>query len=207
MLRVQGTPEWKLRRRGKITASRIFDIVNVSKRDGRPLAAYHTYLEELAQERATGIITERGSSGPMRDGVRKEPTARFLYALENDVDIEEVEFIDHPEIANAGCSPDGIIRHRRKIIEIKCPTTKTFLEYVENKKVKPEYICQIGWQFACMPEIETCDYVVYCDEMPPGQRLITKTILRDRAMIHEFEKRVIAFDALVEARAAQIRGD
>ena len=43
-------------------------------------------------------------------GIECEPEARFAYAIEQGVEIEEVGFIAHPTIEMAGASPDGLGR-------------------------------------------------------------------------------------------------
>jgi exodeoxyribonuclease (lambda-induced) len=204
MERVQGHDQWKERRRGKITASRLHDIVAV-KRNGEPTAAYEKYLEQLALERMTGTVEPTYQSGPMADGTRKEPIARTLYSLLSGYDVEEIEFIDHPTIANAGASPDGLIRPEKKFIEIKCPTLSTFAAYKNTEKIPDNYLCQIGWLFACIPEMETCDYVVYTDLVAYQDRLIIKTVNRKAKFVAELEKRVREFDERVEQRISDLQ--
>ena len=204
MERVQGHQGWKERRRGKITASRLFDIVAI-KKNGDPTAAFEKYLEQLAQERATGEIHDSYQSAAMADGTRKEPIARTLYSLLADEQVEQIEFIDHPTIPNAGASPDGLITPKRKFIEIKCPTLPTFVTYQKDGKIPPNYLCQIGWLFACQPEMETCDYVVYSDMVSFDERLIIKTVNRKQKFVDELEQKVREFDERVERKAQDIR--
>ncbi len=204
MERVQGHQRWKNRRRGKITASRLYDIVAI-KRNGEPTAAFERYLEQLAQERATGEIQDSFQSAAMADGTRKEPIARTLYSFLEETEIEQVEFIDHPTILNAGASPDGLIRAKKKFIEIKCPTLPTFVAFQENGKIKPEYLCQMGWLFSCLPEMETCDYIVYSDMVHFAERLIVTPVKRNQKFVDELEQKVREFDERVEARAENIR--
>lgn len=202
--RVQGHVGWKMRRLGKSTASHAHDIVAVNRK-GEPLAAYEKYLDRLAKERATGVLQDDFTSFAMEEGTRKEPICRARYSLETGYDVEEIEFIDHPTVPNSGASPDGIIRSINKFIEIKCPTLKTFLSYKETQTPPPAHICQIGWQFACMPEMKTCDYVVYSDEAPDEEHILIKTIHRNDKFVSELEKRFREFDVLVEQRAEGLR--
>ena len=204
--RIQGTRAWKMRRCGKATGSRIYDIV-ATKRNGEPTAAYGKYLEQLAVERATGVIEDGFVSQAMADGTRKEPEARTLYAFETGQDVEEIEFIDHPSIPNAGASPDGIMRSSRKFIEIKCPLLTTFVSYRNSGEIPPNYLCQIGWLFACMPEMESCDYVVYSDDVAYAERLMIKTVPRRAKFIATLEAKVMEFNAKVDERADAIRSE
>jgi hypothetical protein len=206
MDRIQGTDRWKARRLGKATASRIYDIV-ATKRDGKPTAARENYLRQLAEERVTGEPAKAYITQAMADGTRKEPHARTLYSLVTDRDVGEIEFIDHPTIANSGASPDGLILAERKFLEIKCPLLSTFLAYRESKDITPAHLCQIGWQFACQPEMETCDYVVYSDEVGYDERMFIRTVKRNDKFVAELERQVGQFLEEVDAAATALAAD
>ena len=117
---LQGTPEWFEQRRGKVTASRIADLMAKTK------SGYSTsrqnYLMQLLCERLTGKVEEGYKSTAMQRGNDLEAEARNWYQLETGESVEEVSFIDHPEINFAGASPDGLVG-AEGLIEIKCPNT------------------------------------------------------------------------------------
>ena len=153
----QGTLEWKMSRLGKATASRIFEIVDVDAR-GAYKASRVNLLNELSMEIITNEPTEKFVNSFMAEGTRQEPIARVAYMLEHDVDVEEVDLIDHPTIPRSGASPDGLV-DPDGFVEIKCRQMKYHIEFLTEPKIPPNYLCQIGWQFACMPERQWCDYV------------------------------------------------
>ena len=75
----QRSPEWFLARLGKVTASRVADIVAKTK------AGYSTsrenYAVELALQRITGNIPESYLNAAMQWGTEKEPEARAMYEM------------------------------------------------------------------------------------------------------------------------------
>jgi hypothetical protein len=187
-----GNPNWHARRLGKVTASRVFSIVDTDK-SGKPKAAYDNLMHELAIERITNTPTPVFVNLYMADGTRQEPIARVTYELEHGVDVEQVQFVDHPTIEMSGASPDGLVE-LDGLIEIKAPQPKTFTEYMLNDRIPPEYNTQIHWQFACMPERKWCDFVAFCDKMPPELRMHVKRILRDDSYVEKLERAVREFN-------------
>src|SRR6187431_2750418 len=77
----QGSQEWLEIRCGRVTASRVRDIVATTKSGGYS-AGRENYLAELVYENLTGVPNDdQYVSAAMEDGTRREPTARFAYAL------------------------------------------------------------------------------------------------------------------------------
>ena len=122
----QGSQEWKQARCGRVTASRVHDIVAVT-RSGGYTSGRKNYLAELVTERLTGQPAPSYQSAAMAYGIECEPEARFAYALAMGVEVEEVGFVPHPTIEMAGCSPDGLLR-TNGLLEIKCPNSATHIE-------------------------------------------------------------------------------
>ena len=106
----QGTPEWHQLRLGKVTASRVADIL-AQTRNG-PSASRQNYLIELALQRSTGIIQESFTNSAMEWGTATEPQARVAYEVATNNFVDQVAFIDHPSISWFGCSPDGLVSDR-----------------------------------------------------------------------------------------------
>ena len=114
----QGTIEWKLLRCGKISASRISDILAKGRGDA-PSATRESYMYDLAVERLTGMPTESFTSSAMQWGVDNEPLARAAYEIKTNKFVSQVPFVFHPNIPNSGCSPDGLVDDDLGLIEIK----------------------------------------------------------------------------------------
>jgi len=102
----QGSEEWQAIRAGKVTASKITDIMAKLK-SGKPSAGRTTYMGQLIAERLTGVKLDSFSNAAMQWGVETEPQARAAYEFLNDVEVKQFAFVDHPTIEFAGMSPDG----------------------------------------------------------------------------------------------------
>jgi len=187
----QGTLEWKMERVGKATASRINTIIERNAKGGF-YADRGNYAFELAVERITGVPTEVIPNAFMQWGTAKEPEAREAYAATTFDEILQVGFIPHPTINDAGASPDGLVGPDG-LLEIKCPQTKTHVATILSGKVPDQYLPQIGWQFACMPERNWCDFVSYDPRMPEKGRLKVIRVERDPMYVATLEEQVRRF--------------
>ena len=186
----QRTPEWFAERLGKITASRIADVVGKTK-SGSYGAARKNYMAELLCQRLTGQQEEKFTSTAMQHGTDTEPAARAMYMLETGTDVTETGFIPHPVIAMSGASPDGLVGEDG-LIEIKCPNTATHLEFLQSRKPKHEYLLQMQWQMACTGR-QWCDFVSYDDRLPEKLAYRCIRIPRDDKLIAELEEEAVKF--------------
>ena len=158
----QRTDEWKAQRLGKVTASRIVDILPGAK--GNYLASRRNYMAELICERLTGQPTEHFISPAMQWGIDTEPLARSAYEVQKDVMVEEAGFIDHPSISDFGGSPDGLVG-RDGGIEIKCPNTATHIDTLLGAKIDRAYFYQMHALMMCTGRI-WWDYFSYDPRLP-----------------------------------------
>jgi len=187
---IQGSEEWLRARIGKVTASRVHDIV-ATTRSGGFTAGRKNYLAELVTERLTGEPAPKFVSAAMANGTECEPEARAAYSFHADVDVEEVGFVEHPTIANAGCSPDGLVGGDG-LIEIKCPNTATHLETLLHGKIDVEYIHQMQFQLACTGR-KWCDFVSYDKRLPEPMRLYVRRVMHDEIIIAKLELKTNLF--------------
>ncbi|WP_455012158.1 lambda exonuclease family protein [Haemophilus parahaemolyticus] len=197
---LQGTPEWFEQRRGKVTASRIADLMAKTK------SGYSTsrqnYLMQLLCERLTGKIEEGYKSAAMQRGNDLEAEARNWYQLETGESVEEVSFIDHPKINFAGASPDGLVG-AEGLIEIKCPNTATHIETLRKKEPIDRYYKQMQWQMAVTGR-KWCDFVSFDNRLPDNLAYFCKRIPRDEAVIQEIEQEVQAFLLELDVTMAEL---
>ena len=101
---VQGSESWFKARMGKISASRIADLMKKTKYGE---STYKTRLRmELAIERITGKSTNTFMNQAMHDGVEREPDARTLFEAMTGKEVALCGSFDHPEIVNTSASPD-----------------------------------------------------------------------------------------------------
>ena len=190
----QYSDEWFAARIGKVTASRICDVI--AKTKSGPSASRGNYLAELVSERLTGKAADRFISGPMQWGTDIEPLAREAYAQTMDVDVVDPGFVEHLKIPMSGASPDGFIG-LSGLLEIKCPNTATHVQTLLSDAVPSKYIPQIQWQMACTGR-EWCDFVSFDPRLPEDTNLFVRRVERDVAYISELEHAVRAFLAEVD---------
>jgi len=198
----QGSPEWFQMRLGKVTASRVADILAKTKTG--PSASRQNYLIELAIQRTTGIIQESYSNSAMEWGVQNEGNARVLYEITTNNFVDKVAFIDHPSIKWFGCSPDGLVSDRG-LLEIKCPNSATHWEYFKSKKPPQKYFIQMQAQIAVTNK-DWCDFVSFDPRMPDRSQLLIVRVDRDEAFIAEMEAEIKKFLDEVEVEVNLMKG-
>jgi putative phage-type endonuclease len=177
----QGSEEWFAARLGKVTASRVADVMaKTAKKEYA--AARQNYLAELLCERLTGKREDKFVNSAMARGTEKEPEARALYMLNSGELVEEAGFVVHPEMPTEfGISPDGLVGDDG-LLEIKCPNTWTHIQTIETGEPKKEYFIQMQAQMACTGR-KWCDFVSFDDRLPPEFAYFKKRIPRDDAFI------------------------
>jgi len=203
---IQGSDEWRRARLGKVTASRVADVIAKTKSGWG--ASRKNYLAELVAERLTGVPAESYVNAAMQWGTDNEPQARAAYRFFKDADVEEVGFVIHPKIVQSGASPDGLVA-ADGLVEIKCPGTATHIDTLLNKEIAGKYITQIQWQMACTSRAWT-DFVSFDPRMPEHLRLFVKRVARDDRYIADLESMVREFlaelDKTIEALGGEPRG-
>src|SRR5688572_5361634 len=105
----QGSPQWKAKRCGRVTASRIGDGVMAKVKSGAPSAGVATYIGQLVAERLTGVVVDGFKSAAMEFGSATEAQAREAYEFYHDCVVAPIDFVPHPTIAMSGASPDGLL--------------------------------------------------------------------------------------------------
>lgn len=191
---IQGSPEWFASRLGKVTASRLADVV--AKLKTGEAASRAGYRAELVAERLTGKQAESFSNSAMKWGTDCEPLARAAYEAETGVFVTETGMIDHPVISMAGASPDGLVGAKGQV-EIKCPETKNHIDTILSGKAPAKYIPQMQWQMACTGRA-WCDFISFDPRMPAEMQLFAVRVLRDDDLIAAYEAEVIKFLAEVD---------
>jgi len=196
----QGTNEWHLLRLGKVTASRITDVL--SKGKSGESAGRKNYRMELVVQRLTGLPGESFTSAAMEHGVLTEPKARFAYEAEKQQFVEQVAFVDHPSIKWFGCSPDGLVNDG--LIEIKCPNSTTHIEYLTDQKPPAKYIPQMQCQMAVTGR-QWCDFVSFDLRMPDGLDFFVVRLERDQEYIEAMEAEVKKFLSEVDEMFTKLK--
>lgn len=186
---IQGSPEWFAQRLGRVTASRLVDVL--AKVKSGEAAARANYRAELVAERLTGKAQEGFTNAAMKWGTECEPLARAAYEAEFGLLVEECGMVPHPSIEMAGASPDGLVSVDG-LIEIKCPETKTHIDTLMSKAAPSKYIPQMQWQLACTGRAWV-DFVSFDPRMPSDLQMFVCRVLRDDNLIAEYEAEVRRF--------------
>jgi putative phage-type endonuclease len=197
----QRTADWYAQRVGKVTASRIADVVAKTKTGWG--ASRDNYMADLIAERLTGQTAERYTNAAMQWGTDKEPEAVAAYEFLKDCETSEVGFIQHPTIEMSGASPDRRVSVDG-LVEFKCPNTATHIDTILSGSIAGKYILQMQWQMAC-DNRKWCDYVSFDPRMPANLQLFVKRVDRDNPMIADLEKDVIKFLGELEFKIEELK--
>ncbi len=183
----QGTQDWLDIRLGRVTASRIADVIAKTK------SGYSTsrknYMDELVKERF-GVRPEPFTNAAMQWGTEQEPFARMEYEARSGNLVLEVGFVHHPTIKMAGASPDGIIGEG--LLEIKNPNTSTHFDYLISGEVPEKYKPQMAFQ-CCCTGCHWVDFVSFDSRAPKGLEYFCVRYTPEKEYMEYIEQEVIKF--------------
>jgi putative phage-type endonuclease len=196
----QGTEEWFNIRIGKVTASRVADVLAKTK------TGYSTtrdnYMAQLVCERLTGQKGESFTNAAIQHGIETEAYARAAYEALKDVLVDEVGFVSHPTIEMSGASPDGLVGEDG-LIEIKCPNTATHIETLLSESVPNKYYTQMQFQLACTGR-KWCDFVSFDNRLPKELQVFVKRVPRDDVYIRLIEDEIVKFLGELDTKINQL---
>ena len=185
----QRSDAWFTARLGKVTASRVADVI--AKTKSGYSASRDNYMAQLICERLTGQQGESFTNSAIQHGIDCEPLARSAFEAYADVMVEEVGFVPHPRIRDSGASPDGLVG-LFGMLEIKCPNTATHIDTLLTQTVPGKYITQMQWQMRCC-ERKWCDFVSFDPRLPQDLQLFIKRVDFDSVYVAMLEKEVNSF--------------
>lgn len=197
----QRSPEWYAARLGKVTASRVADLMAKTK------SGYSTsranYMAELICERLTGQPTEGYTNSAMQWGIDTEPRAKAAYSFTLGEPIVECAFAVHDKIPSFGASPDGLVGDDG-LLEIKCPNSATHIETLLRGGVEGKYFTQMQAQLACTGR-KWCDFVSFDPRLPAEMQIFLKRIERDDAFIEIMEGEITSFLGELDGKVSNLR--
>ena len=197
----QRSEAWFAARIGKVTASRVADVMAATK--SGPGAARKNYMAELVAERLTGTQGERFTNAAMQWGTDWEPQARIAYEFMAGCTVQEVGFVDHPTIPMFGASPDGLVGGDG-LVEIKCPNTATHIETLLGATIDRKYVLQMHTQMICTGRA-WCDFVSYDPRLPAEMQILIQRVPRDATLVAEIETAVSGFLAELDTTVCRLR--
>jgi putative phage-type endonuclease len=196
----QNTPEWHAARCGKVTASRVADVVRRTK--SGVSASRNTYAGELVAERLSGFQAESFTSAAMQWGKDQEAAALAAYGFVYGVTVRRVGFVLHPTLDWSGCSPDGLVADDG-LVQIKAPNSATHIATLLGAPIDPDYLKQMQWEMRCTGR-QWCDFGSYDPRLPGEMQLHVRRVARDPVMIAELEAQVIEFLEEVSATVEKL---
>lgn len=145
--------EWMSARRGKITGSRLKDIV-VKRGTGKKLGYYELIAERLATE-------PEEDETPMDRGVRLEAEAieRFKKETGKKVNTDLVIW-EREDNLSIAVSPDGFIG-KTEAVEVKCLSSAKHIEVWLTQQIPDEYEFQVLQYFIVNDSLKTLNVVFY----------------------------------------------
>lgn len=200
---IQGSEEWHSARLGKVTASKLIDVLTKGKGEAESLTRAK-YRMDLACEMLSSTRAESFTNDAMARGTELEPIARMFYEVKFNLAVKEVGFINHPTVPMSGASPDGLVGEDG-LIEIKCPNKNTHGNTILTGDIPAKYMSQMQWQMACTGRA-WCDYVSFCPEMLFDLQMYVKRVPRDEEFIAKAEIAVVKFLEEVIQIINQIKG-
>lgn len=153
----QGSPEWKNARLGKVTGTRLKDVM------GTPTAR-DNLLNELIAEQLTEQYEDIRVNDAMQRGTDEEPFAIKAYEKKFKCKTESVGFCISDEFDWLALSPDALRKKGKKYIagaEVKSPMSKTVVKYLRKGGVPKEYHWQVVNYFLVCDELQELDFIIY----------------------------------------------
>lgn len=150
---------WLAERCGKLTASDMGDATSFKKRGGEPTQARIDLMVAIIGERLTGRTKRTFVTPAMEWGLETELAAKDAYMKKTGAQIRPSGFYNHAHIPFCGATPDGELAPDG-LIELKCPTTETFIKWRMSGVVPEEHKPQMLLQLACTRRnwVEFCAY-------------------------------------------------
>lgn len=187
----QGTDEWLSVRKGKFTASEIHRLMGI-KGMGKTGESY--VIEKVTEE--LGGTLPHVETFAMQHGTMTEPFARNHFEGAMKCEVKTQPFFIADWCKDAGCSPDGIIEEKNKMIEIKCPLDPTnhirhmmIANAQELKEQKPEYYWQIQMSLA-VTDCISCYFISYHEDFEDKLKMMVLNILPNKTDIELLKTRI-----------------
>ncbi|WP_442256115.1 lambda exonuclease family protein [Stenotrophomonas maltophilia group sp. RY12688] len=209
----QRSDEWFAARAGRITASRMNDVMVERERgefksgprkgQQKPQPkALTDYAHQLAAERLTLRPRKQVKAAALAWGQTVEPAAVAAYQAETGVIVTPAEFILHPKYDFIGASPDFLVGDDGGG-EIKSPeSSEVHLETLLTG-LPPEHIEQIQGGLWVTGR-QWWDFVSFHPDFPESHRIYIQRVPRDDEYIERLESACLQMEADVQAILAQL---
>lgn len=209
----QRSEQWFAERAGKITASRMSDVMlerdrepfKSGPRKGQPKPppkALTDYAYQLAAERLTGRPRKQVKAAALQWGQDIEPAAVAAYQAETGELVELSGFVQHPAHAFIGASPDFLVADDGGG-EIKSPESSEVHLETLLCGLPDEHIEQIQGGLWVTGR-QWWDFVSYHPDFPADLRIYIQRVPRDDSYIEKLEAACLQMEADVQAILTQL---
>lgn len=200
----QGSMEWLTNRAGRVTASRVADVLDRTAK-GLPTAKRTAYLWQVVEETLTGRPAPCFVNAAMQWGTDTEPFANAAYLDETGFICTTAGLIVSDEVDRLAYSPDGLIGEDG-LLEIKCPATSTHLQRLREGVVPDAYKPQMATGMLVTGRA-WCDFYDYDPRLPLEFQSFRVRYTREDAkdLIETIKTEVPAFLAEVDQILEDLR--
>ncbi len=162
---VGGKEAWMNWRLGKITGSRLKDIISI--KGPRKTTSYALVAESFIGSAALAEDEERGEN-PMDRGTRLEKDAieRFRHETGKKVDDTLIGW-ERNDDGRIAISPDGVIG-KTGAVEVKCLSAARHIEAIITKKIPKDYEYQALQYLIVNEGLKSLFFVMYDPRFPKG---------------------------------------
>lgn len=190
----QWTIEWLQVRSGKITGTRLADVLPNYGKNGETQASKKkrkNLIYELIAEKLASL-PEVYQSFWMERGKEMEEIVKKIYGEK----IENVGFVSRTDVDWLGISPDWLIRDENgkitRAVEIKSPSPKVATKYLLEGKIPDEYFWQVVHYFIVFDDLESLDFIIYnpdfySEELRIKTLVVTREELKDKIEFAKIE--------------------
>jgi len=193
----QGSDEWFKARIGSIGGSSIASVVAGGQGKMRKSLLYR-----LAGEILSGMKYEGYRNADMDRGIEQESDARNVYAMEREVEVQQVGLIKLDEFRHY--SPDGLVGKDGKI-EIKSTIPSVHIETIDTDKIDGGYLKQIAWGlFIC--QRSWADFISW-SPLVVDYPIWIKRVERDEKLIKDLNDGADKFIDELKSLVLKIRGN
>ena len=181
------TEEWFQARRGRLTASRRAEIIEM-----RSESKWRTMAFEIECEIDPGYKHYHVDAPAMRWGRLNERPA--LDALQDALKLELTEpgLLLHPKFDYVGATPDGFV-NGDTCIQVKCPyNQQNHMKTVLDNQIGQAYYCQVQWE-SWVSGRDNIIFASFDPRQPAYARLHMIDIPVDKDMHRRFEAQTVEF--------------
>ena len=184
-LKYENRDEWLEARRGKITGSKLKDVLTF-RGTGKKIGYYELIAEKLA--------LPADGENPMDRGTRLEDEAIQKFKEETGIEVDTNLYIwQRDDNADIAISPDGVI-DRENAVEVKCLSSARHIEALLTKKIPSDYEYQVLQYFIVNEDLQKLYFCFYEPRLSVKQFFyieVTRESVQDEVDIYLAEEQKI----------------